>query len=174
MPFHITQRAAIGAARVSFDVMLRNSIALRLGLVASLLAGCHASKEEKEGNSRGGETARRSPHPLTDQDIRSLPETMTVEQLFGELWAVDFGDPPILFYPSTVEDHSYAACPHPDDGGALAEGDFANVRVRSIFLFRGTYPTKLYEPALWGESSFEEPIFGARNPFHDETGTPEE
>jgi len=133
--------------------MLRISAYVILGLLFIFSSGCE--RDETAGGIAEQESDPKvtEPHPLTEQDIRDLPKSMTVDELFAELWPVDLVDPPIFFYPSVVDDHVYMACPHPDDAEA------------SIFHFRFVMPTKVYEPALWGENSFKEPYLPVSNPF---------
>ena len=136
-----------------------------LGLLLTFSGGCHSDDTDSKQFEELRDTKTMKHHPLTEEEIRALPPTMTARELFEELWTVDLPDPPMLFYPSAVEDHVYVACPDPADGEALARGDYANVRIRSIFHFRFVMPTKLYEPAIWGDDSFKEPWLPTSNPF---------
>jgi len=103
--------------------------------------------------------------PITKVDIKNLPEKLTVAQLFKIWYPVHLPDPPLFMYPSDIEEHIYFVAAHPDDSNDLAKGNYEAVRIRSIYLFKYTFKTRLSDKPAWGETPFIEPVIGSFDPF---------
>lgn len=114
----------------------------------TFLSGCQRTSIDVGAAEQESSPKATEAQPLREQAILDLPKRMTVEELFLELWPVEVVDLSSFFYPSVVDDHATMACPHPADGETLARGDYANVRVRSMQLFRFGSPNKIDEPAV--------------------------
>ena len=95
---------------------------------------------------------------ITKDDIKKLPKELTIAQLFKLWYPVHLPDPPLFIYPSSVKGHCYFVAAHPDDSGELARENYKKVRVRSIFLFKYTMPTKLSKKPAWGKAPLIEPV----------------
>lgn len=133
-----------------------------LTIIGVCIVGCQSSHAE---NAEGDAKELRK---ITKVDIEKLPDKLTVTQLFKIWYPVHLPDPPLFMYPSDIEDHLYFVAAHPEDADDLARGNYESVRVRSIYLFKYTYKTKLSEKPAWGEAPLIDPVIKASSdPFSE-------